>query len=379
MAYAMVSNYGKTNRSLSAAAGILRGYNSVYPLSNLEKEHLRLLIACRLACSVTLGAYSYKQNPENRYLLLHAEPAWRSLELIWSYDTERREQIGKATKFLFEQACLHSSARAKVIPCYDIEVPDPDVADLLESVRTKFGDPVQPPPRKKQRANSVDDGDRKNAPPTQITFVTGSAKKLEEVKRILDSKTPPPGASDSGDGSAGTGSKSSNGRYQLKNEKVGDLPELQGKPIDVAREKCLAAAEKVGGAVITEDTSLCFNALNGLPGPYIRWFMESCGLEGLVKMIEAFEDKTGYAQTVVAFCPGPGRDPVVFDGRTAGNIVSPRGSGNFGWDPIFEPTQGAGGKTYAEMTPQEKDAISHRSRAFQQLRDYLDKSWDSSE
>lgn len=44
------------------------------------------------------------------------------------------------------------------------------------------------------------------------------------------------------------------------------MPELQGDPVEIATEKCRLAAEKVKGAVFTEDTSLCFNALNGLPG-----------------------------------------------------------------------------------------------------------------
>lgn len=47
------------------------------------------------------------------------------------------------------------------------------------------------------------------------------------------------------------------------------VPELQGEPEDIAREKCKLAVAKVGGAVITEDTCLCFNSLNGLPGPYM--------------------------------------------------------------------------------------------------------------
>ena len=60
--------------------------------------------------------------------------------------------------------------------------------------------------------------------------------------------------------------------FTLTNTKI-DLPELQGEPEEISREKCRLAAEQVGGAVITEDTSLCFNALNGLPGPYIKWFL----------------------------------------------------------------------------------------------------------
>lgn len=98
-----------------------------------------------------------------------------------------------------------------------------------------------------------------------LTFVTGNAKKLEEIKAILGSGFP------------------------LKIESVKlDLPELQGKQkfkfkisfkiitnsgeIDeISIEKCKEAARHVKGPVVTEDTSLCFNALNGLPGAYIKW------------------------------------------------------------------------------------------------------------
>ena len=50
-----------------------------------------------------------------------------------------------------------------------------------------------------------------------------------------------------------------------------DLPELQGEVEDIAREKCRLAAKEVNGAVMVEDTCLCFNAYKGLPGPYIKW------------------------------------------------------------------------------------------------------------
>lgn len=59
----------------------------------------------------------------------------------------------------------------------------------------------------------------------------------------------------------------------------------QGEPEDISREKCRIAAKLVGGAVMVEDTSLCFNALGGLPGPYIKWFLEKLGHEGLNNML----------------------------------------------------------------------------------------------
>ena len=82
-----------------------------------------------------------------------------------------------------------------------------------------------------------------------VTFVTGNAKKLEEVRSILGGEADLP--------------------IVLTSAKV-DLPELQGEPDEISREKCRLAAERLGGAVMVEDTSLCFNALGGLPGPYIK-------------------------------------------------------------------------------------------------------------
>lgn len=57
--------------------------------------------------------------------------------------------------------------------------------------------------------------------------------------------------------------------FDLVSQKI-DLPELQGEPDEVSAEKCVLAAQKVGGPVLVEDTSLCFNALGGLPGVYIK-------------------------------------------------------------------------------------------------------------
>lgn len=61
---------------------------------------------------------------------------------------------------------------------------------------------------------------------------------------------------------------------------------------------------QVGGAVMVEDTSLCFNACGGLPGPYIKWFLAKLGHDGLNRMLVGFEDKTAYAQCIFAFTPG---------------------------------------------------------------------------
>lgn len=190
-----------------------------------------------------------------------------------------------------------------------------------------------------------------------LTFVTGNKKKLEEVKYIFSST-------------------SKNLPFEITNQKI-DLPELQGDdPVEIAKEKCKLAADQIQGPCFTEDTSLCFYALGGLPGPYIKWFLEKCGHDGLNKMLAGFNDNSAYAQTVFAFTLGPGCPVEVFDGRTEGKIVPPRGSLDFGWDPVFEPLEG-NGKTYAEMTKDEKNAISHRGRSLAKLSTYLSENAES--
>ena len=192
----------------------------------------------------------------------------------------------------------------------------------------------------------------KQAKVTTITFVTGNKNKLKEVNSILGVDKNP--------------------SIQIVSEKI-DLPEFQGKPADIAKEKCALAAKAIHGPVLVEDTSLCFNALGGLPGPYIKWFLDSCGHDGLNKMLAGFEDKSAYAQCTFAYCSGEASaQPVVFEGRTPGKIVPARGPTDFGWDPIFLPDGFE--DTYAEMEKSVKNTISHRYRALDAVRKYMEKN-----
>ncbi|KYN42213.1 Inosine triphosphate pyrophosphatase [Trachymyrmex septentrionalis] len=179
-----------------------------------------------------------------------------------------------------------------------------------------------------------------------IVFVTGNAKKLEEFIAILGKDF----------------------SRRIMSKKV-DLPEYQGEVDDICRDKCRAAANLMKGPVIIEDTCLCFNALKGLPGPYIKWFLEKLGPEGLHRMLYGFEDKSAEAVCTFGYCSGEDSEVHLFQGRTQGTIVSPRGSRDFGWDPCFQPL--GYDKTYAELPKEEKNKISHRSRAIEKLKDYL--------
>ncbi|KAF3616141.1 Inosine triphosphate pyrophosphatase [Capsicum annuum] len=183
--------------------------------------------------------------------------------------------------------------------------------------------------------------------PRPLTFVTGNAKKLEEVRAILGQSIP------------------------FQSLKL-DLPELQGEPEDISKEKARIAAKEVNGPVLVEDTCLCFNALKGLPG--------------LNNLLMAYEDKTAYAMCIFSLALGPNTEPMTFVGKTLldgsaarqacvayeygylvqdkpGRIVPARGPNDFGWDPIFEPH--GYDQTYAEMPKEEKNKISHRGKALE--------------
>lgn len=183
-----------------------------------------------------------------------------------------------------------------------------------------------------------------------ITFVTGNVKKLEEFKAILGTSFP----------------------REIVSQKV-DLPELQGEIDEICIKKCKEAARIIQGPVIVEDTCLGFNALKGLPGPYIKWFLEKLEPEGLYKLLAGYEDKSAQAVCTFAYHPGePNAEVVLFQGITDGDIVLPRGSRDFGWDPCFQPK--GYNQTYAEMPKEEKNKISHRFRALDRLRNHLIKN-----
>eukprot|EP00668_Euglena_longa_P003691 GGOE01004332.1.p3 GENE.GGOE01004332.1~~GGOE01004332.1.p3 ORF type:complete len:127 (-),score=40.01 GGOE01004332.1:387-740(-) len=112
-----------------------------------------------------------------------------------------------------------------------------------------------------------------------VVFVTGNQNKLVEVQAILADSV------------------------EVHALKV-DLPELQGEPEEISREKCRLAAAQVDAPVLVEDTCLCFHAMKGLPGPYIKWFLEKLGQHGLYKCGPC--SRLRLVMQRLAFCPVQG-------------------------------------------------------------------------
>ncbi len=177
-----------------------------------------------------------------------------------------------------------------------------------------------------------------------IIFITGNENKLREAKQILG--------------------------IEIVSKNL-ELREIQGVDLeDVIKDKLSHGYEILKKPVMVEDTGLFFNALNGFPGALIKMLLVRCGRDGIVKVLEGFEDKAATAKCAVGFTKD-GKDLKVFIGEVKGQIVRQRGESGFGWDPIFQPD--GYDKTFAEMDSEEKNAISHRFQALKKFKDYIRK------
>jgi XTP/dITP diphosphohydrolase len=141
--------------------------------------------------------------------------------------------------------------------------------------------------------------------------------------------------------------------------------------------KARAICDHTGLPAIADDSGLCVNSLNGMPGVLsARWSaakksIDEENLELVLAQIEDVPDVRRGAQFVckaVAVFPD-GRE-IIASGTVEGFIVrKPRGKNGFGYDPIFQPIDSF--RTTAEMSDEEKDAISHRGKALRDLADQL--------
>lgn len=148
-----------------------------------------------------------------------------------------------------------------------------------------------------------------------------------------------------------------------------ELFEPQGVDVEtVVREKAEDAFHKTGKFVLVEDTSLEFAAWNGLPGALIKWFLDGVGNDGILRILASETNRKATAKTAVGFFDGTRAH--VFVGTVSGIIPEAiRGTGGFGWDPIFIPD--GHDKSFAEMTSTEKNAISMRNLALKRMKTEL--------
>ncbi len=183
-----------------------------------------------------------------------------------------------------------------------------------------------------------------------LLLITGNPGKAEEFKELIDIK-----------------------ELNFSHRSL-DLPEIQSFEIeDIARYKTQAALNILSegfeyDAVLTDDTGLYCEGLNGLPGPFIKWFLDKLNAEGLHNLVKNGNTNTK-AVCLLSLGVIKSSEIVQFNGTVPGRLTKPKGSGGFGWDAAFVPDGQS--KTYGEMTEEEKNKISHRTLAVKQFRNWL--------
>ena len=138
---------------------------------------------------------------------------------------------------------------------------------------------------------------------------------------------------------------------------------------DIATFSVEQIAEEEDRPVVVEDAGLFIDHYGGFPGPYSSYALRTIGLHGVLKLMEGIQERGASFQSAVAF---KYRDEArCFRGVVRGQVsYGIRGAGGFGYDPIFIPDEGDG-RTFGEMKAEEKNALSHRARAFRGLGRWL--------
>jgi len=178
----------------------------------------------------------------------------------------------------------------------------------------------------------------------ELVFITGNAGKAKYLKEYLD----------------------------IPVEFVNvDLPEIQSLSLrEVVEDKADRAFKAVGKPVLVEDVSLTFKAMGKLPGPLIKWFLDSLKNDGLCRLLDSYQDRRAVAEVQFAYCDEKG--VTVFESSVNGTISKePKGEEGFGWDSIFIPE--GYDQTWGEMNPSEKHATSMRRLALDKVKKFLNK------
>jgi XTP/dITP diphosphohydrolase len=190
----------------------------------------------------------------------------------------------------------------------------------------------------------------------KVFLASRNAKKLAEMRRILAEHMP---------GIEVLGLDD----VAPYDEPVEDQPTFEGNALLKAR----AGLAATGLLSVADDSGLCVDALNGMPGVLsARWSGPPKSDDRnnallLDQLHDVPDERRGAHFTCAVACCAPGGRELVVEGRMVGRVIrETRGSGGFGYDVVFEAVD-IPGRTTAELDPVDKDAISHRGRALRQI------------
>ena len=187
----------------------------------------------------------------------------------------------------------------------------------------------------------------------RLVFATNNAHKLEEVRQILGDRFEVLSLSDI--------------------NCHDDIPETGDTFQDNALQKARYVKEHYGYDCFADDTGLEVKALNGAPGVHSARYAgdhdSEANMTKLLQELEKKQDRSAQFRTVVALLLN-GQE-VLFEGIVTGRIATERhyGESGFGYDPLFIPDGFT--ETFSQMSPENKNKVSHRGRAVRKLADYL--------
>jgi XTP/dITP diphosphohydrolase len=143
-------------------------------------------------------------------------------------------------------------------------------------------------------------------------------------------------------------------------------PEIQAEKLeDVALQGVSHVRKGFNEPFILEDAGLFIDALHGFPGVYSKYVFFTIGLPGILRLLNEVKDRKAVFRSVFAYSE-PEHEPIISVGECYGTIsTEKRGDNGFGYDPIFLP-KGLR-KTFGEITTNEKNRYSHRSKALDKL------------
>ena len=190
----------------------------------------------------------------------------------------------------------------------------------------------------------------------KIVFATNNAHKLEELRQMIGE------------------------RYEvLGHADIGcheDIPETADTIEGNAQMKARYVKDNYGYDCFSDDTGLEIDALNGEPGIYSARYAgpghdSEANIDKVLAKLSGVTERTARFRTAIVLLQGD--EMHMFEGQVEGVILTERhGTGGFGYDSIFQPIEGDG-STFAQMSPNEKNSISHRGRAVARLVEFLNR------
>jgi XTP/dITP diphosphohydrolase len=186
-----------------------------------------------------------------------------------------------------------------------------------------------------------------NLIPLNLFFLTGNTHKFEEVKNFIETS----------------------GLDAIITQMNVPLVEIQSNFIeDVAIHKVQSVINSIQSNYFVEDAGFFVDELNEFPGVFSSYIQDMIGNEGILKLMKGVKKRTASFQSIIALKLN--EKIYTFHGRVDGTVSHEiRGKKGFGYDPIFIPKGSE--RTFAEISMEEKNSISHRIRALQCMCDFL--------